>query len=116
MYSIHLNNLLFYAHHGYHEEETITGANFQVSLTIQFEAPENILHLQETVNYVEVYKTILEIFKKPSKLLETIAQDICQQLHAADDRIRTININITKLNPPISNFIGTVGISLSKSY
>lgn len=116
MHSIHLNNLRFFAHHGYHDEEGIVGTNFEVSVKIDFEAEGKITTLPQTINYVEVYELIKRIFSKPTKLLETIAQDICESIVAIDNRIKTINISITKLNPPLPNFIGSVGVSLSKSY
>jgi dihydroneopterin aldolase len=116
MNSIHLNNLKFFAHHGYHDEEGVTGTDFEVSVSIVFEAPEKIITLPQTINYVEVYDVIKAIFQRPTKLLESIAEDICENVYLLDDRIRTINITITKLHPPITNFIGSVGVSLSKSY
>ena len=116
MNSIHLNNLRFFAHHGYHDEEGVTGTNFDISVSISFDAPDKITTLQQTINYVEVYNVIKEIFQRPTKLLESIAHDICDNVSALDNRIRTINITITKLHPPISNFIGSVGVSLSKLY
>ncbi len=116
MNSIHLTNLRFFAHHGYHDEEGVTGTNFEVSISISFDAPEKITTLPQTINYVEVYNVIRQTFGRPTKLLETIAHDICENVHMLDSRIRTINITITKLHPPISNFIGSVGVSLIKSY
>ena len=116
MYSIHLNNLKFFAHHGYHDEEGIVGTNFEVSVRIDFDAPEKITTLPQTINYVEVYDVIKEIFSKPTKLLESIAHDICENVSTLDTRIKTINITITKLHPALSNFMGSVGVTLSKSY
>lgn len=116
MYSIHLNNLKFFAHHGYHDEEGIVGTNFEISVTVTFDATEKIVSLPQTINYVEMYDVIKEIFNKPTKLLESLAHDICDNVRTLDDRIKTINITITKLQPPLSNFIGSVGVSLAKSY
>jgi dihydroneopterin aldolase len=116
MNSIHLNNLRFFAHHGYHDEEGVVGTDFEISVSISFDAPEKILTLPQTINYVEVYDVIKVIFLKPTRLLETLANDICESIASIDKRIRTINISITKLHPPIGNFIGSVGVSLSKAY
>ena len=116
MYSIHLNNLKFFAHHGYHDEEGVVGTNFEISVTVTFDAVEKIVTLPQTINYVEMYDVIKEIFNKPTKLLESLAHDICDTVSSLDDRIKTINITITKLQPPLSNFIGSVGVSLAKSY
>lgn len=116
MNSIHLKNLQFFAHHGYHDEEGIVGTNFEVSVTIDFEAEGRITMLPQTINYVEVYEVIKAIFQRPTKLLESIAHDICTAVADIDGRIRTINITITKLQPPLLNFMGTVGVSLIRHY
>ncbi|MFZ1530123.1 MAG: dihydroneopterin aldolase [Ferruginibacter sp.] len=116
MFTIHLNKLRFHGHHGMHDEETIVGNNFEVSVAVSFKAAGEIKGLADTVNYVELHRIIKNMFQKPVKLLETLALDICQALHDADQRIKTINISINKLNPPINNFTGTVGVSVSKSF
>ena len=116
MFTIHLSNLRFFAHHGMHDEEAIVGNDFEVSVSVTFDVPEKITHLSETVNYSSVYTTIKKIFINPAKLLETLAVDICDEIHSSDNRIRKINITIHKLNPPISNFIGDVGVSFCKSF
>lgn len=116
MFTIHLKNLIFHAYHGMHEEETIVGNYFEVSVSVSFNAPENVAELNDTINYVSVYEIIKQHFAQPQKLLETLAQNITQQIHKVDARITSINITIDKLNAPISNFIGTVGVTYSKSY
>ena len=116
MFTIHLNNLVFYAYHGMHEEETIVGNDFEVSVSVSFNAADKVAELNDTINYVSVYEIIKQHFAQPQKLLETLAQNITQQIHKIDDRITSINITIHKKNAPISNFIGTVGVTYSKSY
>ncbi|MBK8711904.1 MAG: dihydroneopterin aldolase [Niastella sp.] len=116
MFTIHLDQLKFHGHHGVHDEETLVGNNFEVSVSVTFIAPEKIESLSDTINYVALHQIIRDIFKKPVKLLETLALDICDQLNAYDRRIKSINISINKLNPPINNFTGSVGVSIIKEY
>ena len=116
MFTIRLNKMKFFAYHGMHEEETLTGTDFEISVFISFNAPEIIQELNDTINYVSVYKIIKSHFAKPEKLLETLAQNITQEIHKIDNRITSINITIDKKNAPISNFTGTVGVTYSKSY
>lgn len=115
-YSIHLNDLEFFAHHGWHNEEALAGGNFRVNVSLDFEDAGNIQNLEDTINYVSVYEVIRQKVNEPVRLLETLAEDICETISALDPRIKTINITITKLNPPITNFIGNVAVSLRKSY
>jgi dihydroneopterin aldolase len=49
-------------------------------------------------------------------LLETLAQEISEEIHANDPRIFYIEITLKKLNPPIQNFTGTVGITYKKTF
>ena len=116
MFTIHLNKLKFYAYHGVHEEETVIGTDFEVSVAVSFNAIEKVEQLNDTINYVNIYEIIKLHFVQPEKLLETLAQNITQEIHKTDSRITSINITINKLNAPISNFIGTVGVTYSKSY
>ncbi|MEO6537305.1 MAG: dihydroneopterin aldolase [Ferruginibacter sp.] len=116
MYTIHLTNLRFFAHHGIHAEEEIVGNDFEVSVAVSFEVTAEISALSQTVNYVSLYNIIKKIFIHPAKLLETLATDICEGIHASDQRIKKINITIHKLNPPIGNFTGSVGVSFCKTY
>ncbi len=116
MFTIHLNNLKFFAYHGLHEEEGILGTDFEVSVSISFKGADKVLSLKDSIDYVSAYEIIKQIFAIPEKLLETLAQTIVEALHDFDKRISTINISIEKINPPISNFVGKVGVSYSKSF
>ncbi len=116
MYTIHLNKLIFYAYHGVHTEEAIIGGEFEVNIAIDFFSDNDILSLDETINYVDIFDLVKNRFSIPEKLLETLAQNIIEDIYKADNRIKTINISIQKLNPPIVNFTGSVGISYLKSF
>lgn len=116
MFNIHLEQLIFHGYHGIHEEETIIGNNFEVSVTVNFIATGTITSLADTVNYVELHRIIKDVFHNPVRLLETLALEICDRLHQYDGRIKKVDIRINKLNPPIQNFTGTAGVSLSREY
>ena len=116
MFTIRLNKLLFFAYHGVHAEETIVGGEFEVSAQITFADTKKVEALADTLNYVNLYEIIKDHFSKPVPLLETLAQNISEEIYKVDDRITSINITIDKLNAPICNFTGTVGINYSKSY
>lgn len=116
MYSIHLNNCRFYAFHGMHEEETTVGAPFEVSLTADFESDAPIKGLKQTINYVDVFDCVRSHFGQAVPLLETLAQQIVDDIYQLDKRIKNIRISITKLNPPIAGFTGTIGVSYAKTF
>lgn len=116
MFSIHLNKLEFFAHHGLHDEEAITGTDFVIDVSVTFEATEKIIHIYQTINYVAIYEVIKKHMQHPVALLETLAENITDEIYLLDNRIKTINININKLHPPIKNFIGNVGVTYSKAF
>ncbi len=111
MLTIHLHNLLFHAHHGLYELEKFTGNTFEIDVDVQVDVDEKITRLQQTVNYATVYNVIKQRMQQPTPLLETVAQELTQLIRNIDDRIRSVNITIKKLSPPIENFQGTVGVS-----
>jgi 7,8-dihydroneopterin aldolase/epimerase/oxygenase len=116
MFTIQLNKLKFFAHHGVHDEEGIIGTEFEVSVYVNFNAPEKVIALIDTINYVSVFNIVKNRFAIPERLLETLAQNIVEDIYAMDNRITTINILIEKINPPIINFEGSVGVTYSKLF
>jgi 7,8-dihydroneopterin aldolase/epimerase/oxygenase len=116
MFTIQLQDVRLFGNHGVHEEEQVLGAEFVLQLQISFEAHAAINQLTDTINYVEVYDLVKKIFTVPQQLLETLAQQIVAAVYEMDKRIKNININICKINPPISNFIGKVCVNYSKSF
>ncbi len=109
---IHLKNLHFFSFHGIYHEEKVCGNQFEVNITIDY-TPNDlpITHISQTINYVNVFSMIEKKMAIPTELLETIAQtfstEILQQFPLADK----VFISIDKMNPPIKNIDGRVGIS-----
>jgi dihydroneopterin aldolase len=116
MFTINLHKLAFFAHHGLHDEEAITGTGFEIDVSVQFDALGKITSIHQTINYAAVYDIIKKHMIHPVALLETLAQHITEDIYLLDNRIRVINISINKLHPPIKNFVGTVGVSYSKVF
>jgi dihydroneopterin aldolase len=98
-----------------HEEEQVLGSEYEVNADISFNVDEKIIHLYQTVNYVSIYILIKEQMNKPTPLLETIAQNIAEQIKMIDVQIKTISVNIKKINPPVTSFSGNVGVTYSVS-
>src|ERR1700761_4815845 len=113
MFTIHLNKLKFYSYHGIHEEERIVGSEYEVNASVVFGGEEKIVSLNQTVNYVSVFRIIKEHMDTPTPLLETLAQSIVDQIKAMDNQLKSISVRIEKLNPPIPAFVGSVGVTYS---
>ncbi|MBC7423516.1 MAG: dihydroneopterin aldolase [Ferruginibacter sp.] len=116
MLTIHLHNLIFHSFHGMFKEERILGNNFEVNVDVSFPAHEPITKLSQSIDYVALYAIIKEVMDEPTQLLETVVQELERRFHLFDEKIVSIAISIKKLNPPIANFQGTVGISYAKTF
>ncbi|WP_165958017.1 dihydroneopterin aldolase [Segetibacter sp. 3557_3] len=115
MITVHLKKLAFYSYHGVHEEEGIAGGNFEVNALVRYKPRQGIIRqLEETINYVSLYEIIKDRMNRPSPLLETIAMEIADVFLEQFSLIREVEISITKLQPPIASFVGTVGITYQK--
>lgn len=116
-FTIDLKQLRFFAEHGMYQEEMRVGNEFEVDLSIGCKSPKKMItSLEQTINYVEVYRIVQEVFSERKLLLETCAMEIAEKLEVNFPEIEQITICIRKLNPPITNFSGSVGITYSRSF
>ena len=113
MLSIHLNNVLFFAHHGLYNHETLNGNNFEVNITINYLPAGQIIEISETINYVDVYELVNIRMKIATPLLETLVMDIANKILLQFKLAEEIFVSIKKMQPPIANFNGNVGVSYS---
>ena len=116
MFTIHFNHLKFFSYHGIHDEERILGNDYEVNVSLSFEAAENITSLKQTINYVSVYQIIKKRMDIPAALLETLAGDLVQKIYSADHRIRSISVSVEKKNPPIPKMEGSVTVLCTKDF
>lgn len=116
MITIHLHSLIFHSFHGMFKEENILGNDFEVNVDVSIDVQKKITRLHQSVDYVSLYTIIKEVMDEPTPLLETVVQELSERIRVYDEKIKSVNISIKKLNPPIGNFQGTIGISYSKVF
>jgi dihydroneopterin aldolase len=111
--SVPLNNVIFWAYHGLYKEEKITGNEFDVNLRVDYTPP--FLHtfqsINDTINYVALFKLVRHRMVKPTPLLESIAVDIANEIFTHFTMAQKVVISIKKFNPPIADFKGSVCVS-----
>jgi len=113
---IELKGLRFFAEHGMYEEELKVGNEFEVDIAIGTKAPKKkISSIDQTINYVDVFRIVKEEFKQRKQLLETCAMQISNRLQERFPNVEKLTISIRKLNPPITNFTGSIGVTYSFS-
>jgi dihydroneopterin aldolase len=111
MLTIELTGLHFHAFHGLYKEEKKIGGDYEVNVTIQH-LPKKlpVEHIEDTIDYTVVYNLIYEIMQKPEPLLETVASLIASEILRKFSHAEQVSVSVTKLNPPIIAFQGSVGV------
>lgn len=93
----------FYAYHGVMEQERRVGGEYSVSLTVEADLADAVRtdDVADTINYAALYEVVKSEMAVPSKLLEHVAGRICRRAMETFERITTLTIKVTKLNPPM---------------
>jgi 7,8-dihydroneopterin aldolase/epimerase/oxygenase len=99
---ISLEGLEFFAHHGYYPEEQSNGNTFSVDVKVIFEAKSPMSdNLEKTVNYERLFAIVEKEIAKTSKLLETVAAGILDEIFLQFEEIQEAEVAVSKLNPPV---------------
>lgn len=102
----------FHGYHGVHEEESKAGGNFEVNLIVYFEPVViPVRHLTETLDYTQLYTLVKQHMEKPTRLLETIATEVANEIFKTFLSVQELEVSIKKLNPPIPFFNGGVAVA-----
>jgi len=111
MFTICIHDLQFISFHGCFEEEKILGNKFTVNL--EAETNDNkVEYINDTVNYVDLFKIIKKYMDIPTKLLETVMQHIVLEIFTDYPSIDRIVLSITKNHPPIKDLNGKVCVKI----
>ncbi len=114
MLKIELSNLQFHSFHGVFEEESKTGGDYEVDLIVHLATTAfPLLHIEETIDYTLLYELIKLHMETPTKLLETIATEIAQEILNDYSKVEEVVVKIKKLNAPIPFFNGKVAAECS---
>ena len=100
---ITLNEVHFYAFHGVLPQERNVGGDFVVSLRLGYDISRAMQsdNVSDTLNYAEVYEFVKREMAIPSQLLEHVAGRIIRALETAYPAVTSIDLTLTKVNPPM---------------
>jgi len=114
---IGLKGMIFHGHHGVLKEEQILGQKFIVDIELKqnLELPGKTDHLNDTINYVDVYNITKNIVENSSfnlleKMAVMIAETILEKLPVTE-----IKIKIEKPNVPIQGILNSAWVEISRS-
>ena len=115
MTKITLKNMSFHAYHGVLEQEKRIGNTFQVTLTYEVDSTlaEKSDDLNDTINYQNIYDTVKEQMDIPSQLIEHIARRIYNSVMKKFPQIKSLNIKLSKLSPPLGRKVERVYVEIN---
>ncbi|MBP7184121.1 MAG: dihydroneopterin aldolase [Saprospiraceae bacterium] len=113
-----LNDMRFYAYHGYYEEEQVLGAYYTVNVEIEadFKNAANEDELAKTLNYETLYSLVKIEMKKRFKLIETLGYEILQSIKRFFPKIESITIVIEKEHPPLLGNVKAAKFVINENY
>ncbi len=112
-----LENIEFFAYHGYYDEEQRIGNKYTVDISVEanLEKAAKNDKLSDTINYEHIYQIVAQEMAIPTRLLEHIAQRIIDALFQKYSQIETIEIAVGKHNPPIGGVCGKAKVILKQT-
>jgi dihydroneopterin aldolase len=113
---IALEGLEFHAFHGVYPHERESGNFFEVDIVVEtdFTAAAYNDDLSGTVNYEVLFRIVKDEMEEPSKLLETVAEKIVHRVLSDIPAVLTVELKISKLNPPIGGKCRSSSITIKK--
>lgn len=116
MTTIRIEDMRFYAHHGCFDEERIIGTHFRVDLSFCADTSKAQLsdNIDDTVNYLSVYRVVKHEMEQPSHLLEHVAERIGTAVLAEFDAVASLSVKVAKLNPPLGGEMAAVSVEIQK--
>jgi dihydroneopterin aldolase len=117
MVTVHLHNVMMHAHHGIYVEEEKSGSNYELNLDVKFDEQDAKLEkINDTISYEELYGIVKKKMMVPTPLLEKVCEGIIRKIKHEFAGVREISISIYKLEAPIENFQGKVGVTMRKKF
>ncbi len=110
-----LKDILLFGYHGVHELERIVGTHFRINVLIDCDNSKSIQALNDTVDYASVFTLVKHEFQETESLLEVLIERMIQSIINSFSSVKSVDISIVKLNPPIAGFQGEVGVRLKKN-
>ena len=95
-------------------QEGIVGGDFDVDLRVGYplERAMESDEVNDTLNYAALYALVKQEMKQPSKLLEHVAGRIMTAICKAFPQVSSIDLTLTKLNPPMGADCEGAGVEM----
>lgn len=113
-----VEGLEVHAHHGLFPEEQEVGRTFVIDLNVESDlsrAKESD-DIEGTINYARLCEIVHEQMAINSKLIEHVAKRIIDAIEKEFEAALSVEIKITKLNPPIPGKVKGVGVIMHEDF
>ena len=109
-----LSDLRFHAFHGVLPQERLVGGNFMVDLRVGYPLAQAMTfdQVDDTLNYASLYALVEREMQQPSSLLEHVAGRIAQAIAKTFPQALSIDLTLTKQNPPIGADCKGAGVEM----
>ena len=109
-----LSDLRFHAFHGVLPQERLVGGNFVVDLRVGYPLAQAMTfdQVDDTLNYASLYALVEREMQQPSSLLEHVAGRIAQAIAKTFPQALSIDLTLTKQNPPIGADCKGAGVEM----
>ena len=113
---IKLHNIRTYSYHGCLIEESRIGSDYLVNLEIKTDLRKSSLsdQLEDTVDYVQLNRMVVEEMAVRSNLLEHVGHRIIARIFGEIPEISRITLSVSKVNPPIGGDVEAVTIEMEE--
>ena len=107
-----LEGLKIHAYHGVLPQENLVGAYYYIDLKLKtdFSRAAETDELEGTVSYADIFEVVKKEMAIPSKLLEHVCQRIAAHIFNDFPTIETIDIRLSKENPPMGACAKSIGV------
>lgn len=117
MVVIELQQVRLQAFHGVYAGEQKTGSLYEINVKVSYEEGDTTFDdLKNTINYVEILEIVKQRMRIPTGLLEKVADDIIRTIKQQYPFSTGISFSIYKLDAPVENFQGKIGVTLHKKF
>ncbi len=114
---IALKGMEFHSYHGVYDYEKEKGNIFHIDVAFQLDISKAAQSdsIEDTLDYVAVYRVISEVMEKPVNLLEHLAYMLTQRLLSEFSQADTVEITVSKEAPPVGGICRESVVTLSRS-
>ena len=100
---ISLRDVRFHAFHGVLPQERRVGGDFLVTVRVGYplERAMETDNVDDTLDYSALYALVEREVAEPSKLLEHVAGRIVKAITTSFPEVTSVDLELTKLNPPM---------------